>query len=145
MRFWDASGLIPLVCDEEQTRFCTNLLRIDPVIVVWCLASVEVYSALCRKYRDGSLTKDDFQTAKVRNTTLWQSYTEITQFSLVKTRCYRLLETHQLRAADSLHLAAALVACEEQTSEMEFVTFDKRLGDAAEREGFIVIGPEQMK
>jgi len=145
VRFWDSSGLIPLVCDEEQTRFCKNLLRIDPVILVWSLASVEIYSALCRKYRDGSLSKEEFQSAKARNTTLWQSYTEITQFGLVKKRCYRLLEIHRLRAADSLHLAAALVAFEEQTSEMEFVTFDKRLGEAAEREGFVVTGPEQMK
>lgn len=145
MRFWDSSALTPLVCDEYQTRFCINLVRLDPVMVVWSLASVEVYSALCRKFRDGALTKKEFGQAKERNTTLWQSYTEITQYSLVKKRSYRLLETHRLRAANALHLAAALVVFEEQTSGMEFITFDRNLGDAAEKEGFVVSGPEQLK
>lgn len=114
-------------------------------MIVWTLSSVEVFSALCRTYRDGALNKEDFRNAKERNTTLWKSYTEITQYPLVKKRSYRLLETHALRAADSLHLAAALVAFEEQTSNMEFVTFDHRLGEAAEKEGFIVVGPDQVK
>jgi len=145
VRFWDSSALIPLVCDEAQTRFCMNLLKVDPIIIVWTLASVEVYSALCRQFREKRLNRKEFQTAKARNATLWQSYTEITHFSLVKKRSYRLLETHTLRAADSLHLAAALVAFEEQTSDVEFVTFDSRLAVAAEREGFIVVGPERIK
>ncbi len=114
-------------------------------MIVWALASVEVYSALCRKFREGDLSKEDFRQAKERNTTLWKSYTEITQYSIVKKRSYRILETHRLRAGDSLHLAAALVAFDEQTSNVEFVTFDKHLADAAEREGFIVVGPEQLK
>jgi predicted nucleic acid-binding protein len=91
------------------------------------------------------LSKKEFSAAKERNTTLWQSYTEITEYSLVKKRSYRLLETHRLRAADALHLAAALVGFEEQTIGVEFVTFDRNLGDAAEKEGFIVTGPEQLK
>jgi uncharacterized protein len=145
VRFWDSSALIPLVCDEDQTRFCTNLIRLDQIIIVWSLSSVEIYSALCKKYRDGTMNRKEFGQAKERNTTLWQSYTEITEYSLVKKRSYRLLETHRLRAADALHLAAALVAFEEQTSGVEFVTFDRNLGDAAEKEGFIVTGLEQLK
>lgn len=144
MRFWDSSAIIPLVCDEKQTKFCMNLIRVDPSLVVWSLASVEVYSALCRKFRDGTLSKEEFRIAKERNALLWKSYSEITQYSLVKKRSYRILETHQLRSADALHLAAALVVFEEQTTSTEFVTFDARLATAAEKEGFIVVGPEQM-
>jgi predicted nucleic acid-binding protein len=45
-----------------------------------------------------------------------------------------------LRAADALHLAAALVACEERPHLLPFVTLDGRLEDAARREGFTVLG-----
>lgn len=50
-----------------------------------------------------------------------------------------LLELHPLRAADALHLAAALLAVEERPQGLGFVTFDLRLADAAEREGFAVL------
>ena len=144
MRFWDSSALVPLVCDEKQTKFCLNLLRIDNSIVVWALASVEIFSALCRKFVEGALTKEEFKSAKERNALLWKAYSEITQYSSVKTRAYRILETHSLRSSDALHLAAALVAFEEHTTSTEFVTFNVRLAQAAEKEGFVVIGPEQL-
>ena len=145
MRFWDSSALVPLVCDEEQTKFCQNLLRLDASLVVWSLASVEVYSALCRRFREGSLTKESYRMARERNALLWKSYSEVTQYSLVKKRAYRILDTHQLRAADAMHLAAALIAFEDHTSNTEFVTFDRRLAEAAEKEGFLVTGPDQIK
>jgi hypothetical protein len=46
---------------------------------------------------------------------------------------------HELRAGDALQLAAAIVASDHQTSAMEFVTLDRRLADAADKEGFRVI------
>ncbi len=52
----------------------------------------------------------------------------------------RLVETHPLRAGDALQLAAAIVAAEERPDSIEFVTFDRRQAEAAEREGFRVLG-----
>ena len=51
------------------------------------------------------------------------------------------METHPLRAADALQVGAALVAAEEFPATLEFVTLDRKLAVAAEREGFRVIGP----
>ncbi len=44
--------------------------------------------------------------------------------------------THPLRAADALQLGAAIVAADGDTASLEFVTLDRRLADAALREGF---------
>jgi hypothetical protein len=44
-----------------------------------------------------------------------------------------------LRAADSLQLAAALVAADHNPSSLEMVYLDARLSSAARREGFTVI------
>ena len=58
----------------------------------------------------------------------------------VRERARGLLEIHPLRAADSLQLAAALIASEENPQSLFFVTLDRRLKDAAEKEGFGVLG-----
>jgi hypothetical protein len=46
---------------------------------------------------------------------------------------------HALRAADSLQLAAALVAAEHDPRSLRFVALDHRLAEAARREGFEVV------
>ena len=51
-----------------------------------------------------------------------------------------LLRVHDLRAADALQLAAGLAAAEGRPATLAFVCLDERLGAAAEREGFAVLG-----
>jgi hypothetical protein len=46
---------------------------------------------------------------------------------------------HPLRAADSLQLAAALVAADHDPTTLELVCLDARLATADRREGFRVI------
>jgi hypothetical protein len=41
-----------------------------------------------------------------------------------------------LRAADSLQLAAAIIAAGHEPATLEFVSLDARLNEAASREGF---------
>jgi len=53
----------------------------------------------------------------------------------------RVVETHPLRAANALHIGAALVASEDNPATLEFVTLDRNLANAAEREGFVFLGP----
>ncbi len=81
--------------------------------VVWALEATEALSALTRKRREDAL-------------------------DAVVHPARRLLELHPLSAADSLHLAAALVAVEERPAAIEIVTFDQRMVEAAEKEGFTV-------
>jgi len=114
-------------------------LRADPVVVVWALAATEVLSALSRKRREDALSARTFSTAKRRLAMLERSWSEVAHYDLVRARARRLLEVHALSAADALHLAAAIVAVEDQTSHIGFVTFDRRLNEAAEKEGFQVL------
>jgi hypothetical protein len=109
-------------------------------MIVWALAATEVISALARKLRDGSLAPRAFAEAKRRLAAFEVAWNEIDQYELVRARARRLLESHPLRAADALHLAAALVAFEERTAGVDLVTFDRRLAEAARREGFETVG-----
>lgn len=142
MRFWDSSALVPLVCREAESARCRAWLRRDPVVLVWALASTEVVSALARKRREGALPRARFERAKERLAALEAAWSEVAAWDAVRARARRLLEVHTLAAADALHLAAALVVAEERTSGVGFVTFDARLGAAAGREGFLVLGPD---
>src|SRR5262249_38471997 len=124
---------------ESVSARCRSWLRADPVVVVWALAGTEVVSALARKRREGTVDRARFGVAKRRLGKLEQAWNEVAQYDPVRARARRLLELHPLRAADALHLAAALIAVEERPATMEFVTFDERLAEAAEREGFSVL------
>ncbi|HEX2164386.1 MAG TPA: PIN domain-containing protein, partial [Thermoanaerobaculia bacterium] len=64
---------------------------------------------------------------------------EIAPGEEVRRQASRLLRVHDLRAADSLQLAAALVWCSDRPEGQAFVSLDRRLRDAAELEGFTVL------
>ena len=140
MKFWDASAVVPLVALEKETRHCRRLLAEDADIVVWFLTPVEVVSALTRRLREKSLKSIEFTKAKEQLADLERAWSEVISVERVRERARRLLETHPLRAADSLQLAAALLTSEETPEGFPFVTLDRRLSDAAEKEGFDVIG-----
>jgi hypothetical protein len=139
VRFWDSSALVPLVCREAESARCRGWLREDPIAVVWALAGTEVVSALARKRRDGAITSAVFTAAKRRLANLETGWSEVANLDAVRARARRLLEAHALRAAGALHLGAALLAAEERPAGVAFVTFDRRLADAASREGFDVM------
>ena len=139
MRFWDSSAIVPLVCAEIVSTRCRTWLRDDEAVLVWALTAVEVISALTRRRREGAMEPAVFETGKLRLAQLEAAWSEVTQVDAVRARARRLLESHPLRAADALQLAAALVAVEERPAAIPFVTFDDRLGEAARREGFNVM------
>lgn len=136
MRFWDSSGLVPLVVEEAASSACRQLLREDPGVGVWALTRTEIVSALCRRFREGGLTLEALDEALDRLGALEAAWTEIDALTLVRNRADRLLRTHSLRAADALQLAAALVLAQELPRGWVFVTSDERLAQAAAAEGF---------
>jgi len=85
------------------------------------------------------LESRSFAAAKARLHKIEQAWNEVVSYDAVRVRARRLLETHPLSAADALQLAAALVMTEERPTGTEFVTFDVRLAEAANKEGFPVL------
>jgi uncharacterized protein len=140
MRFWDSSALVHLLVPQAGTVAMEGLLETDSQVVVWWGTSVECISALSRLERELLLTAEHFGMAQQRLRALAELWSEVQPQVAIRTLAERLLRIHTLRAADALQLAAALVVAGDDRSSAEFVCLDRRLSDAALREGLKLAG-----
>ncbi len=136
VRFWDASALVPLCLDQPATAKALEFHAEDPELVVWWGTPIECASAIARLHRDGQLTATEEAQARSLLSALRASWFEVQPGDAVREQALRILRIHALRAADALQLAAAL-EWSGSPPEGHMVTFDERLGAAAQREGFI--------
>ena len=109
-----------------------------PEVAVWWGSHVECASAIARVQRAGVISSADAGRALETLAAILAMSFEVTPAEVVREQALRLLRIHALRAADALQLAAAIEWSGSPPSG-EFVTFDERLGVAAEREGFRVL------
>ena len=109
-------------------------------MAVWWGATVEYVAALARREREGSLTPADVSSLVERLRALSQTWYEVRPDRRIMDVAGRLLRVHPLRAVDALQLAAALAAADDDPGSIGFVCFDKRLNEAASREGFAILG-----
>ena len=141
MRYWDTSALVPLFVAERETPRVERWLREDPDVVVWGLTRVELLSALARRRRQEPNAARRLLGARREALMAWERWSEVTALEIVSRHAERLVESHPLRAADALQIGAALVAAEDDPARLLFVTLDRGQAEAAEREGFRVLGP----
>jgi predicted nucleic acid-binding protein len=139
MKFWDASAIVPLLLQERQREAILTLLEEDEVMLVWWATPVECTSAIARRERDGSLTASQAAASLERLRYLKDRWHEVLPSAVFFDVAERLLRVHPLRAADSLQLAAAIIAAEREPVTLELVSLDDRLSEAASREGFHVL------
>ena len=138
MRFWDSSAIVPLLVGEARTEAAHAIAQEDPVMLVWWATPVECVSALARLERQGDLDGSAMPDALERLDALGQGWNEVQPVEAVRRAARRLVRVHNLRAADALQLAAAVVASEGDAASLEIVTFDDRVAEAAGREGHSV-------
>lgn len=138
MKFWDASAVVPLLLAEDGRESLLGQLERDQGMFVWWETPVECISAISRSERDGSVALAEATLAIDRLHALSLSWQEVLPTDAVRGTAQRLLRVHALRVADSLQLAAAIVAAEGEPRRLPFVSLDDRLNEAATREGFSV-------
>jgi hypothetical protein len=139
MRFWDSSALVPLIVRQTASGRMRSLYRSDATVIAWWGTSIECESAVSRLERDGLLRHRSAIAARARLDRFAATWHEVEPSDLLREAARRLLRLHDLRAADSAQLAAALAACEGRPGTLPFVCLDERLATAAEREGFAVV------
>lgn len=139
MKFWDSSALVALHIEQAATAEVRALYERDPDVVAWTLSDVELRSAVCRLGRDGAMTTANAEDAITRIEEFWDSVEVVSMIDAVKVRAKRVLDLHELRAADAMQLAAALTVAQDEPPGWGFVCLDDRLREAARRERFSVL------
>ena len=142
MIFWDASALIPLCIEEPHSNAANGIIDDDSAIAAWWGSPVECFAAFARLRREGALTPKEEDQVRRLLTTLAETWTEIKPSHDIRDMAARILLLHTLRAADSLQLAAALVWAGKNPNGQRFACLDRRLREAARKEGFIVAPSE---
>lgn len=137
MRYWDASGIVPLLVEQSHSREMEKLIEQDPDIVTWWGSSIECFSALMRLVREGRLNSSGAQAAERRLRELRKGWNEVLPTEACRRAAERMLRVHPLRAVDAQQLAAALIASDNEPSMLEVVCLDQRLIEALRKEGFI--------
>ena len=139
MRFWDSSALAPLIVEEAASPMVLDWLREDASVVVWGLARLELASAIERRVREGRLPASMRQLALQRVARITVDAHEVNDLTAVRTRALPILARHALRAADAAQLGAALLVADPDPASLTMVVLDRRLAEAADREGLVVL------
>ena len=136
--FWDSSALVPLCVHEANSRRVHAELR-KFLPVIWWGTPVEIHWAIAREHRLGQLSDREKQKALALLDILLRGSKEILPGDHVRDLARKLVDRHDLRAADSLQLAAALVWCQGNAGRRNLLSADARLSNGARAEGFSVI------
>jgi predicted nucleic acid-binding protein len=140
VRFWDASALVPTFIEEPSSAKVRNWHGFDPGITTWMMTLVEVLSAIARKKRERPELASLWNRAILDVLDAASGWVQISDAVATRLHAQRIVMDYPLRTADALQLGAALVAAEGDPGSLQLVTLDRRLADAAQREGFPVIG-----
>ncbi len=136
--FWDASALVPLCVRQGITpRAIAQYDSYDAI--VWWATPVEIASALARLVRMKQLDSSDWTKARKLAQKLADSWSLIQPSNVLRSKAVQLVERYDLRAGDSLQLAAALSWCEDVPQGLVFLTADQKLREAALLSGFDAI------
>jgi predicted nucleic acid-binding protein len=139
VRFWDASALVPTFLEEISTPQVRSWQAIDPGVTIWMMTVVEVMSAIARKQREHPDLTELCKQAIFNVRDAAETWVEIEDAAVARYHAERIIVNYPLRAADALQLGAALITGDGDPKSLELVTLDRRLAEAAQREGFPVL------
>jgi uncharacterized protein len=129
MLYVDSSAIVKLVAPEPETAALVELVRSDPSTISSALASVEVMRAVMRA--GASHDRAARASEVLDRIALVPIDVEILGRAAV-------LEPHDLRSLDAIHLATALLLRQDIAG---LVTYDARLAGAAAGTGIAVLAP----
>ena len=130
---FDSSALAKRYLEESGSEVVQDLLLITSELGLSVTCLPEIVSALNRCRRQGGLTLADYRRIKGQLVADVRDATVLNLTPSVIARAVVLLEEHELRAADSLH-----VACAVEWRAALFVSADRRQSAAAREAGLEV-------
>lgn len=139
LAFWDTSGLVLLCVHQPATHQARRLAQAHGRFAIWWGAPIEARSSFARLLRDRVLAASDMAICLARLASLRRAAIEVVPSEEVRDLAETMVDRFDIRAADSLQLAAALVLHHQKPRGRPFICFDRRLGLAAGSAGFAVL------
>jgi len=130
--YWDASAVLSVLAKDSHSETAQRWIRKTGLHVLSTLAYAEVVSVLDRMERENVLTRILVQSASQE---LLEGPWRFLNLCPAREEMDFLRGKYALRGADFWHLALA-GTLKREISELMFMTFDQKLQDGAEKEGF---------
>ncbi len=136
--YFDASALVKKYIEETGSGVVQDLLQAS-LPATSRYTALEVISAVSRRCRSGDLSSAERdRIADDLDRDVEAMYIVEVVGEVISTAS-RLLRRHPLRAADTLQLASASVVQQKLDGSIQFISFDRRLNQAASREGLSIL------
>jgi uncharacterized protein len=130
--YLDTSSLVKLYVAEPGSETVRELVDAATLVATSSVAYTETRAALARRRRERALRSTAFQSAKKAFEAEWPKYFTVEVTSVLCRQAGEFAERYQLRAYDSVHLAAfAEVARQAGVRATTFSSFDEGLNRAA--------------
>lgn len=146
--YLDTSALSKRYVQESGTGWIRSLVSptAGHALLTARITMVEIYSALARRKREGSVPAADCDIAAQAFTAHSANDYEFIELDMnVVILARDLLERHPLRAYDAVQLASALIANQAlqaaQLAPLSFLSADERLNAVAAAEGLAIDNP----
>lgn len=134
IRYFDASALVKRYVDEPEGAEVERLLA-DAIPATSRLSEVEIASALIRRSREGDLSEGERDRALAALSADLAAMNVVELAPEISALAIRLLHRHALRASDAVQLASSAYLQRKVGKTVELVAFDRRLVEAAAKEG----------
>ncbi|MDI6774990.1 MAG: type II toxin-antitoxin system VapC family toxin [Verrucomicrobiota bacterium] len=127
---FDSSAFAKRYIEEAGSQAVDDVCQRTTALALSVLCAPEIISALNRRVREKRLSRQDYFSAKSRLSADVADAVVIELTPDVVSRSIFLLETHDLRTLDAIHVACAL-----EWGAEEFVSADERQVKAAHKSG----------
>jgi predicted nucleic acid-binding protein len=134
--YLDTSALVKLYVEEEYSSVVEQAVSDARIVATHLIAYVEVHSAFARLVREGVISEEVRENILKSFRKDWPYYMKIGINQSLLERASEFVKVFDLKAYDSVHLAAADLLLKTTREDIIFGCFDKKLNKAAKIIGF---------
>jgi len=144
MIYFDTSALAKNYVVEDGSPHVAKLILENPEIATSKLTYAEILSAVVRRTKSGDLSRQKMKEVIDKFENDWKSLLIIDLHDDLLPIIKRVIEKHQLKAADSIHLASAIWLKISLKEDIAFASSDLNLLKAAEAERLSPVNPRNI-
>jgi len=140
--YFDTSAIVKRYHREKGTERVDEIIDRDSEIYVSTIAIAETISAFTRLNNQGVINDKKYRRiTEIFFSDIENRYVPVPISDELIIATIEMIEKHNLRTLDAIHLAVAMDICPEK--DCIFVSADKKLLQAAKDEGFEILNPEK--